>query len=102
MSITGGGHHGRTTYFGIHLEGQHDLRSAIPSGSDILGHDTNFLSGGNASFDATCEAEVANLEIAVGIEQEVGRFKVPMDNVGAMDGLERSEGLVDKVLKESE
>ena len=39
-----------------------------------------------------------DLEVAVGVEEEVGGLEVPVDDVGAVHRLERAERLVDEVL----
>lgn len=40
----------------------------------------------------------AHLQVAVGVEQQVGRLQVAVDDVGRVQRLERAERLVDKVL----
>ena len=42
----------------------------------------------------------AHLEIAVGVEQQVGRLEVSVDHICRVESLERAEGLVDEVLLE--
>lgn len=49
-------------------------------------------------FDAAGESEVAHLEVAVGVEEKVGRLEVAVDHVRRMKSLERAEGLIDEVL----
>ena len=41
---------------------------------------------------------ITYFEIAVGIEQKIGRFEITVQNVGRMEGFEGSEGLIDEVL----
>ena len=54
------------TCFGIALEAQHDLRRTVPSGCDVLGHVACILLRVNR--ETTSQAEVTNLELAVGID----------------------------------
>jgi hypothetical protein len=51
------------------------------------------LRGGRAS-----EAEIANLEVAIGIEEQVGWLEISVENVCGVHSLEGAEGLVDEVL----
>lgn len=81
--------------FGVFLEGKHNLGGAIPPSRNVLRHEARvvFYTGSAAS-----KTKVANLEITVGIEEEIGGFQVAMKNIGAVHGLEGAEGLVDEVL----
>jgi hypothetical protein len=83
---------------GVHLERQHDLGCTVPTGSHIFRHDANLLACGDAGLDASGQSEVANLEIAVGIEKQVGGFQVAMDNVGAVNRFEGAQSLVNEIL----
>lgn len=80
---------------GVLLERQHDLWCTIPARSNIFRHEARvvFLRGGG-----TGQAEVADFQIAVRIEKEIGGFEVTVKNVGGMHGLQGAEGLVDEVL----
>jgi len=80
---------------GVLLESQHNLRGSVPAGCDVFSHETGvvFLRGGRAS-----EAEIANLEVAIGIEEQVGWLEISVENVCGVHSLEGAEGLVDKVL----
>lgn len=80
---------------GVLLEGEHDLGRAIPPGSDVLGHEARVLIG---SEHGASQSEVAHFEVAVGIEQDVARLEVAMNDVGAVHGLERTQSLVGEVL----
>ena len=89
---------GAPTHLGVHLEGQHDLWGAVPAGSDVFRHNTNFLACGDAGLDASSQPEVADLEVAVGIEEEVSRLQVTMNNIGTVDGLQGPESLINEIL----
>ncbi|KAI6751336.1 hypothetical protein HG531_006032 [Fusarium graminearum] len=80
---------------GVLLESQHDLRRTVPSSRDIFGHETRvILLRGSGSR----KTEIADLEITVGVEEEVGGLQVSVQHVGRVHRLEGSEGLVDEVL----
>jgi len=67
---------GPHTRFGVVLEAQHDLGRAIPSSRDILGHVASILL--RVDREASGEAKVANLELAVGIDEQVTRLEITM------------------------
>ena len=62
------------------------------------GHETRLGAGWFRGLDASGQAKIAHLQVAICIEEEIGWFEIPMDHVRAVEGLERSEGLVHKVL----
>ena len=47
----------------------------------------------------TSQAEVADLEVAGGVEQEVARLEVPVEDVGGVDVLETPEYLIKEIDK---
>ncbi|KAG5458717.1 MAG: hypothetical protein BJ554DRAFT_1008, partial [Olpidium bornovanus] len=82
---------------GVLLERQHDLRCAVPPRGDVLGHEVVrpvALVGAGAAG----EAEVADLKVAVGVQQQIAGFQVAVQHVGGMHELQRAERLVDEVL----
>jgi hypothetical protein len=68
---------------GVAREGEHDLRRAVPARCDVLGHKPGFVArarvGGGA--DAAGEAKVADFEVAVGVDEQVGGFEIAMDEL---------------------
>ena len=62
------------------LAAAHHLGRAVPARHDVLGELVVGL-----FFGAAGEAEVADLEVAVGVEEEVGRLQVAVDDVGGVD-----------------
>jgi len=88
---------GSHTGFGVALEAQHDLRCPIPSCRDILGHVAGVLLW--IDREATGETEVTNLELAVGIDEEVARLQITVQHVGGVDVLETAEDLVNEGLE---
>ena len=85
------------TGFGVALEAQHDLRSPIPSRSDIFSHVARILFG--VLGESSCQTKVANLELAVGVNEEVARLKISMEDVGRVNVLQTAQDLVDKGLE---
>ena len=85
------------TGFGVVLEAEHDLRRAIPSRGDILGHEPGILLG--VDREASREAKVADLELAIRIDQQVARLEIAVQHVGRVDVLESAQDLVDEGLE---
>lgn len=85
------------TCFGIALEAQHDLRRAVPSRCDVLGHVACVLLRVNR--ESTSQTEVTNLEFAVGIDQQVAGFQITVQNVRRVNILETTENLIDEGLE---
>lgn len=85
------------TCFGIALEAQHNLRCTVPSGCNVLGHVACVLL--RVDRETTGQAEVTNLELAVGIDQQVTGFEIAVQDVGRVDVLETTEDLVDEGLE---
>ena len=86
------------SHLGILLKCQHDFGCAIPASSNVFGHETSFGSRGFCRFDRPSEAEITDLEITIGIEQQIGGFEVSVYNISRMQRLEGAQGLVDEVL----
>ncbi len=71
--------------FGVFLKREHNFRRAVPSCRDVFGHEAGVV------LDVGCgasETEVADFEIAVGVEEEVRGFQVAVQDVGAVHGFE--------------
>lgn len=90
---------GTHTSFGIVLERQHDFGSAIPSRGNVFRHVASVLFGING--ETTRKTEVANLELAVGIDQQITGLEITVENVRRVDVLETAENLVDEGLEVS-
>ena len=84
--------------FCVLLEGEHDLGRAVPPRRDVFGHEACLGPRRFRRLHRPGEAEVAHFEVAVGVEEEVGGLEVAVDDVGAVEGLEGAQGLVDEVL----
>jgi hypothetical protein len=77
---------------------QHDLGSPVPPRCHILRHEARLSAIGFSRLSRTSEAEIADLEIAVGVEEEVGGLEIAVDDVGRVESFDGTEGLVGKVL----
>ena len=83
----------------------HDLRRAVPARGDVFGHEASRL--GVAQDGRSREAKVADLQVAVGVEQQVGRLhvseaaptmtrlEIAMQHGRRVQRFEAAEGLVD-------
>ena len=80
---------------GVFFERQHDFRGPVPPGGDVFGHESRIIVGARRG---PRETEIADFQVAIGIQQQVGRFQVAVKNVRRMHGLECAEGLVNEVL----
>ena len=87
-------------------EAQHDLGSAIPAGSNVLGHETLVRCAACIVVTTTravsaSKAEVANLELTVRVDEEVTRLEIAMEDVGRMNVFKTAERLIDEGLEVS-
>jgi hypothetical protein len=73
-------------------EAEHDLRRAVPSRRDILGHKPLLL----GLIESTRETKIANLEFAIRVHEEIARFEIAVQNVGRVDVLQTAECLVNE------
>ena len=86
-------------------ERKHDLRGAVPACGNVLREIGIFLRGGGVGGCAACggvcletgKPEVADLEVALLVDQEVGRLKVAMDDAAAVKVLDALEQLVEHI-----
>ena len=84
---------------------QHDLWRSIPPSSNVFGHEslvgTSLGVGTSPRRVSPRETEVADLELTVGVNQEVTRLEIAMNNVSGVDVLETAKGLINKRLEMS-
>ena len=85
------------TGFCIALEAQHNLWRAIPSRCDVFCHVACVLFG--IDGEASCQTKVGNLQLAVGIDEQVTRLQITMKDVGRVDVLETAKYLVNEGLE---
>lgn len=51
--------------------------------------------------DASCQAKVADFELAVGIHQQIAWLQIAMEDIGGVDVLQTAKDLVDEGLEMS-
>ena len=73
----------------IILKAEHNLRRPVPPRRDIFGHEPGIggVGEGGIAFETPGETEVANFEFTVGVDEEVSRFEVPVEDGGGVDVL---------------
>ena len=64
------------TGFRIALEAQHDLRRSVPSRRNVFSHIPSILL--RVYAETSCETEVANLQLAIGVNEQVAGLQVAM------------------------
>ena len=85
------------TGFGVALEAQHDLWSAIPSCRNVFRHVSCILL--RVDREATGQTKITDLELAVGIDEQVSALQVSVQHIGGVDILQTAEDLVDEGLE---
>lgn len=88
---------GKRTGFCVALEAQHNLGSAIPPRRHVFCHVAGILLW--VDGEASCKAEVADLQLTVGVHEQVAGFEIPVEHVGRVDVLQAAQNLVDEGLK---
>lgn len=86
------------THLRVLFERQHDFGSSVPPCGYVFRHETSLCARWLGGLDGTCETEVTDLEVAVGVEEEIGGLEIPMNNIRRMQRLQCAECLVDEVL----
>ena len=81
------------------IRAQKQLRGSVPASSHVLSEDI----GLEVMEEGSSQAEVTNLEVAVGVDQQISRllrserkYEVAMDYLGRVDVFEASEELVEE------
>lgn len=87
----------KPTSFRVTLETQHDLGCTIPSGCNILGHVPRIFL--RVHRETSGQSKIANLQLTIGIDQQVTRFQIAMENVGRVNIFQTAEDLVDEGLE---
>jgi len=81
-------------------EAQHDLRSSVPPSGDVLRHESLVASGlgwrGSSSRRGitASQPEIADLEFAVGIDEQIAGLQVSVEDIGRVNVLETAECLI--------
>lgn len=96
----------RHIYLRTHIirEAQHDLWSPVPPSRDIFGHESlvrsrPHLVASAARLVTSCQAEIANLQLAVSVDEEVSGFEIAMKDIRGMYVLQAAECLIDEGLE---
>ena len=77
-----------------HLCIEHDLRCPVPARGHVLCQDPGVIM---RRVTDTWQTKVTNFQVTVGIEENVRRLEVPMENIGGVDILQASQYLIEKV-----
>ena len=85
------------TGFGVALERKHDFRCSVPSCRNIFRHvSCVFL---RVDAETPGQTEIANLELAIGVNEQVARLEITVQHVSTVDVLETAEDLVNEGLE---
>lgn len=57
-----------------HRSRQHNLRRSVPPGSDVFSHEASLATIRLSRGHRSSKAEVADFQVTVGIQQQVGRL----------------------------
>jgi hypothetical protein len=85
------------TSFGVALKAEHNFGSTIPSSGDIFRHVPGVLFWIHRK--ASRQAEIANFKLAVGIDQQISRFEVAVQDISGVNVLQAAKDLVDEGLE---
>lgn len=85
------------TSFGVALERKHNFGCSVPSCCDVLGHVASVLFRVNT--ETSRQTEIANLKLAIGVDQQVTGFEITVEHVGAVDVFEAAKYLVNERLE---
>src|SRR5271155_3983468 len=85
------------TSFSVTLEAEHDLWCAIPPSCNILGHITSVLF--RILRETSGEAEIANLQLAIGIDEQIAWLEISVQHVCRMNVLQSTENLINERLE---
>ena len=85
------------TSFGVTLEAQHDLRCTVPSRCNVFRHISSILLWVNR--ESSSQSKIANLQFAVGIDQEISGLQVAMKDIRRVDIFQSAQDLVDERLE---
>ena len=78
------------------VHGEHQLGGAVPARRHVLGHERGVVLG--RGRESAGHPEVADLELAVAVDEEVARLEVAVEDASRVDVLESPQDLVQEVL----
>lgn len=85
------------TGFRVRLEAEHDFRRSVPSRCNVFGHVSCVLF--RVHTEASRQTEIANLELAVGVDEQVAGLQVTVEDVCGVYVLQTAENLVNEGLE---
>jgi hypothetical protein len=85
----------KKTFTHVVCKAEHNLRCAIPPRRDIFGHEPLLL----RLIKPASKSKIANLKLAVRVNEQVARLKIAVQHVGRVDVFQTAECLVDEGLE---
>ena len=85
------------TGFGVALKAQHDLGRAVPARRHVLSHVARILL--RVHRKTAGQSKIADLELAVGVDQQIAGLQVAVQHIGRVDVLQAAQNLVDEGLE---
>lgn len=87
-------------------ETKHNLRCAVPPCSNILRHqpevrDAPARRGTSSGRITACQSEVANLKLAICIDEQIARLQVAVKHVRRVDVFKSAKSLIEEGLEMS-
>ena len=84
-------------------ETQHDLRSTVPPGGHVFGHEALISPRFNVviiiRLVPSGQTKITDLQLAISVNEEIAWLEISMDDIGRVDVLESAQSLIDKRLK---
>ena len=87
----------RLTSFRVTLEAQHDLRRTIPPRRYILRHVSSILL--RIHGEATGQSKITDLELAVGVDEQIARLEITVQNICRVYVFQATKNLIDEGLE---
>lgn len=75
---------------------QHDLGCTVPPSRNVFRHEPSLSSIRFCRRDTASESEIADFEVAVCVEEEVGRLQVAVDDICRVESFESAESSVQR------
>lgn len=85
------------TGFSVALEAEHNLWCSVPSRCDVFSHVPCIFFRVNT--ETSRQTKISNLQLAIGIDQQVAGLQVTVQDIGAVNVFETAQDLVDEGLE---
>lgn len=85
------------TGFCVALEREHNLWRTVPSCGYVFRHVSSIFL--RVDRETSREAEIANLQLAISIDEQVSRLQVTVKDIGRVNIFQSTQNLVDKGLE---